>query len=593
MSSESAAPGFSPPPPDGTPPSDWASILTIMSRNLSDFMSRQTVPGATPHAVPPVSFPAINFPPPEAERFAALHQQWLESQHRLWQAFAQRQPDEPSAPVVKLDPSDRRFRAPEWSQNPYFDYLRQAYALNSAFMRDCVEATPVADGRAKERMRYLSKQMIEAMSPANFAATNPEFIQTALRTEGESIRKGMENLLRDMQQGYISMSAPGAFEVGRNLAVTQGSVVFENELIQLIQYAPLTDKVFAKPLLIIPPCINKFYLMDLQPENSLVRYLVEQGFSVFLVSWRNPDASMGHLTWENYLSLGPLTALDVVRDITGDPQPNTMGFCVGGTILASALAVACGRGEKPVASVALLTTLLDFSDAGELACLIDEGMVATREATIGRGGLMNGRELAQTFSSLRPNDLIWNYVVGNYLKGETPPPFDILHWNCDSTNLPGPFLAWYLRNLYLENSLRVPGKLEVLGVRLDLGKIDVPAYLLATSEDHIVPWTGAYLVRSLLGGDTTFVLGASGHVAGTINPASKDKRSHWTGGHASTAQEWRAGATEQPGSWWKHYAAWLAGQSGKKVAAPAAPGNAKHTVIEPAPGRYVKGIATA
>jgi polyhydroxyalkanoate synthase len=560
--------------------------MAAMGRNFSEFVARQQMPGATPAAAL-----AGAFPPPETERFAALHQQWLNSQYQLWQAFAQRKPDEAAAPLVPTDPSDRRFRAPEWSQSPYFDYLRQAYSLNSTFIRDSVEATPVSDGRAKDRMRYLSKQMIEAMSPANFAATNPEFIQTALRTDGESIRRGMENLVRDLQQGHISMSAPGAFEVGRNLAVTPGSVVFENELIQLIQYAPMTPKVRAKPLLIVPPCINKYYLMDLQPENSLVRFLVSQGITVFLVSWRNPDNSLANMTWENYLSLGPLTALEVVRDISGDAQPNTMGFCVGGTILASALAVACGRGEKPAASMTLLTTLLDFSDAGELACLIDEGMVAAREATIGRGGLMNGRELSQTFSSLRPNDLIWNYVVGNYLKGETPPAFDILHWNCDSTNLPGPFLAWYMRNLYLENSLRVPGKLEVLGVRLDLGKIDIPAYLLATSEDHIVPWTGAYLARGLLGGETTFVLGASGHVAGTINPVSKDKRSHWSGGNASTAHEWRESAVEHPGSWWKHYIEWLAARSGSEVAAPKKAGNARHAVIEPAPGRYVKGHA--
>jgi polyhydroxyalkanoate synthase subunit PhaC len=588
MSSESATPKGSIPPQGDASAPDWTAAMAAMGRNFNEFLSRQQE--ALAAHLPGM---ANNFPAPETTRFTALHQEWLEKQQTLWQALARHSPDQPPPAVAPADPADRRFRAPEWSQSAYFDYLRQAYLLNSAFMRDCVEATPVADGRAKDRLRYLSKQVIEAMSPANFAATNPEFIQTALRSEGESIRRGMENLLRDLQQGQISMSAPGAFEVGRNLAVTPGSVVFENALIQLIQYAPLTPKVHAKPLLIVPPCINKYYLMDLQPENSLVRYLVEQGITVFLISWRNPDASLGHLGWDDYLELGPLTALDVVRDISGDPRPNTLGFCVGGTVLASALAVACGRGEKPAASVALLTTLLDFSDAGEIGCLVDEGMVAAREQTIGRGGLLNGRELAQTFSSLRPNDLIWNYVVGNYLKGETPPAFDILHWNCDSTNLPGPFLAWYLRHLYLENSLRVPGKLEMLGVKADLGKIDMPAYLLATSEDHIVPWTGAYLARALLGGDTTFVLGASGHVAGTINPVSRDKRSHWTGGDASTAQEWRAGATEHPGSWWKHYIKWLAAKSGKKVASPSQAGNGRHTVIEPAPGRYVKGDATA
>ena len=588
MSSDSAAPGTSVPPRNEAVQPDWAAIMAAMGKNFSEFMTRQQ---STLAAHTPLNGGA--FPAPEASRFSELHQQWLESQHRLWQAFAQRKPDDGPAPaVVQPEPTDRRFRAPEWTRSPYFDYLRQAYLLNAQFMRACVEATPVADGRAKDRMRYLSKQMIEAMSPANFAATNPEFVETALRTEGESIRRGLENLLRDLQQGHISMSAPGAFEVGKNLAVTEGSVVFENALIQLIQYAPKTDKVHTKPLLIVPPCINKYYLMDLQPENSLVRFLVEQGVTVFLISWRNPDQTLAQLTWDDYLRLGPLTALEVVRDISGDAQPNTMGFCVGGTILASALAVACGRGEKPAASMTLLTTLLDFSDAGEIGCLVDEAMVAAREHTIGRGGLLPGRELAQTFSSLRPNDLIWNYVVGNYLKGETPPAFDILHWNCDSTNLPGPFLAWYLRNLYLENSLRVPGKLEMLGVKADLGKVDMPAYLLATSEDHIVPWTGAYLVRKLLGGDTTFVLGASGHVAGVINPASKDKRSHWVGGNESTAEEWRANAGEQPGSWWKHYIKWLTAKSGKKVAPPSRAGNAQYKVIEPAPGRYVKGSAT-
>ncbi|WP_040570769.1 class I poly(R)-hydroxyalkanoic acid synthase [Methyloversatilis thermotolerans] len=567
---------------------DWSAVVAAMGKNFTEFMTRQqsVLAAQMPHA-------GAALPPPETARLAALQQQWLENQTRLWQTFVQRKPDEePPAPVVQTDPADRRFRAPEWSRTPYFDYLRQAYLINSAFMRECVEAIPVSDGRTRGKLRYLSKQVIDAMSPANFAATNPEFIETALRTEGESIRRGLQNLLHDLQQGHISMSTPGAFEVGRNLAVTPGSVVFENELIQLIQYAPLTDKVFRKPLLIVPPCINKYYLMDLQPENSLVRYLVEQGHTVFLISWRNADASLAQHTWDDYLRLGPLTALDVVRDISGDVQPNALGFCVGGTLLASALAVACGRGEKPVASMALLTTLLDFSDAGEIGCLVDEAMVSAREQTIGRGGLMPGRELAQTFSTLRPNDLIWNYVVGNYLKGETPPAFDILHWNCDSTNLPGPFMAWYLRNLYLDNSLRIPGKLEMLGVKADLGKLDMPSYLLATSEDHIVPWTGAYLVRGLLGGETTFVLGASGHVAGTINPVSRDKRSYWTGGNESTAEEWRAGATEHPGSWWKHYAQWLVPLSGKKVAPPAAPGNARHKVIEPAPGRYVKKIAT-
>ncbi|NTV11370.1 MAG: alpha/beta fold hydrolase, partial [Zoogloea sp.] len=347
--------------------------------------------------------------------------------------------------------------------------------------------------------------------------------------------------------------------------------------------------VYERPLLIVPPCINKFYIMDLQPANSLVRFIVEQGYTVFLVSWKNATLDEAHFGWDDYLRLGPLTALEVVREVTKVKKPNVLGFCVGGTLLSSALAVARGQGEDPVESMTLMTTLLDFADAGELGCMVDETSVATREATIGKGGLLLGRELAQVFSSLRANDLIWQYVVGNYLKGEKPQAFDLLYWNSDSTNLPGPFLAWYLRNMYLENSLRVPGKLEMLGVKVDLGKVDCPAYLLATREDHIVPWKSAYLARHLLGGDATFVLGASGHIAGAINPASKNRRSYWASeSQAAAPDEWLEGATEHKGSWWLHWMEWLKPRSGKLVAARLKQGNTKYKPIEAAPGRYVK-----
>jgi polyhydroxyalkanoate synthase len=358
---------------------------------------------------------------------------------------------------------------------------------------------------------------------------------------------------------------------------------------QLIQYAPLTDKVAAKPLLIIPPSINKFYILDLQPENSLVRFIVEQGFTVFLVSWKNVGTAEAHFTWDDYLEMGPLTALDVVRSVTRVKKPNVLGFCVGGTILASALAVARARGEDPVESLTLMTTLLDFADAGELGCLVDEASVAAREAAIGKGGLLKGQELANVFSALRANDLVWQYVVGNYLKGRKPQAFDLLYWNSDSTNLPGPFLTSYLRNMYLENNLRVPGRLKMLGVKVDLGKVDAPAYVLATREDHIVPWKSAYLSRGLLGGDTTFVLGASGHIAGAINPASKNRRSYWvSGAGVADPDEWLEGATEQSGSWWLHWIEWLKARAGKQVAARGKAGNTRYRPIEPAPGRYVK-----
>jgi polyhydroxyalkanoate synthase len=359
---------------------------------------------------------------------------------------------------------------------------------------------------------------------------------------------------------------------------------------QLIQYAPLTEKVAQTPLLIVPPCINKFYIMDLQPENSLVRFVVEQGFTVFLVSWKNPRPDSGaHHTWDEYLDKGPLAALEVVRSITRVKKPNVLGFCVGGTILTSALAVERARGEDPVASLTLMTTLLDFSDAGELGCLVDEASVSAREAAIGKGGVLKGQELANVFSFLRANDLVWQYVVGNYLKGNKPAAFDLLYWNSDSTNLPGPFLTWYLRNMYLENNLRVPGKLKMLGHKVDLGKVDAPAYLMAAREDHIVPWKSAYLARNLLGGDTTFVLGASGHIAGAINPASKNRRSYWTADvRPADPDEWQEVAVEHKGSWWLHWAEWLRGHGGKEVAARGRLGSTKHEPIEPAPGRYVK-----
>ena len=555
-----------------------------LAAGFLDFLGKQN---AAFQQVAPAQAPQL--PLPEASEMARLQQELAEAHARLWAGMAQVRPGEPAQPVAQPAPGDRRFNAPEWTASPVFDYIRQAYLLNSDYLTKLADALPIADGRTKERMQFLTRQYVDAMAPSNFAATNPEFIQTAIETRGESITQGIKNLIADMEKGRISMTDDSAFEIGRNLATTPGSVVYENELIQLIQYAPLTEKVHKTPLLIVPPCINKFYIMDLQPANSLVRFMVEQGFTVFLVSWRNIKAEQGRLGWDDYLQLGPITALDVVRDITKVKKPHALGFCVGGTILTSALAVLKGRGEDPVESLSLMTTLLDFADAGEIGCLVDEASVAGREATIGKGGVFLGRELAQVFSSLRANDLIWQYVVGNYLKGKTPDAFDLLYWNSDSTNIAGPFIAWYLRNMYLENNLRVPGKLEMLGVKVDLGKVDVPAYLMAAREDHIVPWTSAYLVRQLLGGETTFVLGASGHIAGAINPASKNRRSYWVSeSTASVPEEWLDAATEQKGSWWLNWVEWLRPKSGDMVAARNKPGNTKYKVIEPAPGRYVK-----
>ena len=521
------------------------------------------------------------------EGFRALQSEWLAQHTKLWQGMLQKQPDQPAPTIVSPPPGDRRFAHPAWSASPMYDYLRQAYWLNADYLQRLAEQVP--DEQTKRRARFLTRQLIDAMAPSNFAATNPEFIDAALASNGESIRLGLQNLIQDLEKGRISMTDEAAFEIGRNLAATPGAVVFENELMQLIQYAPLTAKVARRPLLMVPPCINKFYVLDLQPENSLVRYAIEQGHTVFMLSWRNVDARLSHFTWDDYLEQGVLTAIRATQAICGVKQINALGFCVGGTLLASALAVARGRGENPVASLTLLTTLLDFSEGGELGYFIDEASVALREAAIGQGGLMRGQELATVFSALRANDLIWPYVVGNYLKGGKPPAFDLLYWNADSTNLPGPFVTWYLRHMYLENALCVPGKLTMCGVDADLGRVDMPAFLLACREDHIVPWRTSFLGSRLLGGDTRFVLGASGHIAGVINPAAKNKRSYWSADYAvDNADDWLTTATETPGSWWPLWADWLKSHGGRQVAARRRLGSADFSIIEPAPGRYVR-----
>ncbi|HEU0201019.1 MAG TPA: alpha/beta fold hydrolase, partial [Burkholderiaceae bacterium] len=399
--------------------------------------------------------------------------------------------------------------------------------------------------------------------------------------------------MRDLAKGRVSMTDEAAFEVGKDLAVTPGAVIYQNELMQLIQYTPATEQVYQRPLVIVPPCINKFYILDMQPSNSFVRHAVEQGHTVFMVSWRNAPQELGTLTWDDYLAKGVLTAIDIAREIAGAEEVNTLGFCIGGTLLASALGVLAANEERKAASMTLLTTILDFADTGELGLLVTPEAVSAREATIGKGGLLQGKELAQVFASLRANDLIWQYVANSYLKGQAPPAFDLLFWNADATNLPGPMFCWYIRNTYLENKLMQPGRTVQLDTPVDLREIGVPAYIYASREDHIVPWQTAYASRRVLGGPTTFTLGASGHIAGVINAPAKKKRNYWIAGDGADnvdADSWLERAQSIPGSWWPHWAEWLAGFGGDKVPA-RAPGNEKYRAIEPAPGSYVRAKA--
>jgi polyhydroxyalkanoate synthase len=521
---------------------------------------------------------------------AELQNAYLTQSTELWNQTLQ---------ANRAPPADRRFAAQDWAANPASAYVAQMYLLNARTLLQMAESLQ-GDEKTKQRIRFAVQQWVDAAAPSNYLALNPEAQRKAIETRGASIAQGIKHLLDDVQQGHVSQTDESVFEVGRNVATTEGSIVFENELFQLIEYKPLTAKVFERPMLFVPPCINKYYILDLQPDNSLIRYTVAQGHRLFVVSWRNADDNVKTYTWDQYIEDAAIRAIGLVQEISGRKQINTLGFCVGGTILATALGVLAARGERPAASVTLLTTLLDFSNTGVLDLFIDETMVKMREMTLGPdspggGSLLKGQELATTFSFLRPNDLVWNYVVGNYLKGETPPPFDLLYWNSDSTNLPGPMYCWYLRNTYLENNLVTPGKVTVCGAPVDLGSIDAPAYVYASREDHIVPWDGAYRNTQVLAGKTRFVLGASGHIAGVINPPAKGKRSHWIGASAALpaqAQRWFDTATEHPGSWWTDWSAWLAGHAGKQIAAPKTPGNRRHRPIEAAPGRYVKQKAT-
>ena len=523
----------------------------------------------------------------DRERWHEIQDRYYKGQLELWSALVATGGKAAATPVATLEPSDRRFRAQEWRE-PYFNYLAQSYLLTARWVDEIVDNAKL-EPQAKRKFAFYARQMVDAMSPANFPWSNPEALKLAAETQGESVTRGLKNLARDLDKGLVSMTDDSAFEVGRNLAVTPGTVIFENEFLQLIQYHPLTETVCGRPLLMVPPCLNKYYILDMRPENSLVRFAVEQGHTVFMVSWRNMPAAMGRATWDDYLEHGVIRAIDVVAEICGADKINVLGFCVGGTLLASALSVLNAKGRDPAASLTLLATMLDFSDTGELSVFIDEAYTRKREHDFAEGGVLHGRELALAFASLRANDLIWQYVVINYLKGMTPEPFDLLYWNGDSTNLPGAMYAYYVRNMYLENKLRVPGTLTMCGVPADLGRIALPAYVLATREDHIVPWKTAYASARLLGGKIDFVLAASGHIAGVINPATRNRRNYWLNEQFGDAPEqWLADADTRPGSWWTHWTAWLAQHGGDRVAARTAPGSGPYQEIEPAPGRYVK-----
>ena len=512
----------------------------------------------------------------------ALEENFYRDHLALWRSLT-----EPGAAAVPLQP-DPRFSAPDWRELPYFRYLHQSYLLNARFVAERV-ALGQQEPAKKRRLEFLVRQFLDALSPANVAATNPEVIRLATQTGGESLARGMKLLATDMARGRISLTDENAFELGRDLASTPGAVVLENDVMQLIQYSATTARVFKRPLLIVPPFINKYYVLDLQPENSFVRYCTQQGFTTFVVSWRNIPEELGTLTWNDYVEKGVHRPIHAARTIAGADKINVLGFCVGGTLLATALAKAAKSTPEPVASLTLLATLLDFSDTGEIGVYVDRPFVEKTEREFQHGGLMPGSRLAATFATLRANDLIWKPIIDAYLKGQSPRAFDLLYWNADSSNLPGPLYAFYLRNMYLENRLKRADRLALDNVALDLGAIRLPSYLFAAKDDHIVPWRSAFQSVALLGAPSTFVLGSSGHVAGVVSPPASKARHFWTdAAQQNTPENWRKTAVRQEGTWWTHWANWLTSWAGPKTKAPITPGHPDFPQVEVAPGRYVR-----
>lgn len=491
-------------------------------------------------------------------------------------------------PVVQPPKGDRRFGAEKWQTNPLFSMLMQSYLINSDIMRALVDQVDM-DETDKKILHFAVNQYVNAVSPTNFPATNPEVMDEAMKTGGESLAKGMQNFLQDWKSGsMVKNTDMSSFTVGENVAATPGTVIYENPFFQLIEYAPQTKQVYSCPLLIVPPCINKYYILDLTQPKSMINYLVSQGQRVFLVSWVNAALPVGHFSWDDYLRNGVMTAIEAVQVVTKQDKIHMMGYCVGGTLLVSALAALAAGGEQPAQTVTQLAAMLDFSDAGEIGLFIDEESVQHREAEFADGGLVDGTELARGFAMLRPNDLIWPYVIDNYYKGKEPAPFDLLYWNSDSTNLPGKMFAEYLRMTYLENQI-TNGTAVMCGEKIVPSRIKAPVYSVSCQKDHIVPWQTAYKSAKLFGGRQRFVLAASGHTAGIINPPAAKKGWHWVADTAAAdAEHWLEKAQKCEGSWWEDWVAFLSAHGGKQVAAPQRPGNIRYAPIEAAPGSYVR-----
>ena len=515
-------------------------------------------------------------------------QGWLEMINKYQQDQFEIWTDLMNGTVNFQAPKDRRFDSDEWSKLPAFNFIKQSYLLTADLLRKSTDAIPL-DEKERVKLKFYTQYFIDAMSPSNFINLNPDVITEAMKTDGQSLIDGLQNLLSDLEKGRITMTDESAFTLGENIGVSRGSVVFRNHLFELIQYRPTTETVYQRPLLIVPPCINKFYILDLQPQNSFVKWCVDQGNTVFLISWVNTTPEYSHVDWDDYVQDGVFEATRIVKEITDEKKLNAVAWCIGGTILASALAVMQKRLDQSVGSVTLLTTLLDFAEPGDLGVFLDKEEVDFRATQIAKEGVMSGKNLSLGFNMIRSNELIWSYFVNNYLKGKMPPPFDLLYWNSDPTNLPAAMYNTYVSEMYIKNNLAKPRGFTCCGEPVELNKIKIPMYFFSAIDDHIAPWKSTFSGTELLGGSLKFVLGGSGHIAGVINPPAKNKRNYWTNGELGQGPDhWFETATDHLGSWWTHWHEWLNEQDDRQVPARQIEIDGEYKEIVPAPGDYVR-----
>jgi polyhydroxyalkanoate synthase len=571
-----------------------ASIAERSQRLVGDWLERQSklVPTADPLNIGGAFLEMTAHMMANPARLMQAQLGFWQDYVTLWQNTTRRVMGLESTPVIAEDPKDKRFRDGAWQQSEIFDFIKQSYLLSARYVQDVVRHVDGLDPKTARKVDFYARQFVDAMSPSNFLLTNPEVLRKTAETGGENLLRGLNNLLTDLERGHgklhIKMTDMDAFRLGENIAVSPGKVVFQNELMQLIQYSPTTETVLKRPLLILPPWINKFYILDLRPKNSFVRYAVSQGHTVFMVSWVNPDERLADFGFEDYMKDGVFAALDAIKLATGESDVNAIGYCLGGTLLGTTLAWMAKRGDDRIKSATFFVSMLDFQEAGELGVFIDEEQLKALEDKMKETGFLDGSDMATTFNMLRANDLIWSFVVNNYLLGNEPFPFDLLYWNSDSTRMPARMHTFYLRSMYQDNKLAQPNAIELEGETIDLGAVKTPAYFLSTREDHIAPWRSTYRGTQLLGGSKRFVLAASGHIAGVVNPPEGGKYNHWVNDTLpGEPQAWLDGATEMSGSWWPDWNRWVTAFASERVPA-RKPGAGKLGAIEDAPGSYVK-----